>query len=55
MAGMAIAVLTTGALIYNLFASYNITPALGFGWIMAYALHLLRAVTSPPELDHPSV
>ena len=59
MAGMAIAVLTTGALIYNLFASYNITPAIGFGWILiglvvggGYGAWRARTVemTAMPEL-----
>jgi len=34
MTGMAIAVLTTGALIVNLFESYRIAPAVGLGWIL---------------------
>jgi NAD(P) transhydrogenase subunit beta len=33
MTGMAIAVLTTGALIVKLFAEYKIAPAVGLGWI----------------------
>jgi len=34
MTGMAIAALTTGALIFRLFESYGIAPAVGLGWIL---------------------
>ena len=34
MTGMAIAALTTGALILRLFESYGIAPAVGLGWIL---------------------
>ena len=34
MTGMAIAALTTGALIVRLFESYQIAPAVGLGWIL---------------------
>ncbi|MFL6840983.1 MAG: NAD(P)(+) transhydrogenase (Re/Si-specific) subunit beta, partial [Sphingomicrobium sp.] len=59
MTGMAIAVLTTGALIVQLFASYNIQPAVGLGWIVfglvvggGYGAWRARTVqmTAMPEL-----
>jgi NAD(P) transhydrogenase subunit beta len=59
MAGMTIAVLTTGALIYQLFASYRIDPAIGLGWILlglvvggGYGAWRARTVemTAMPEL-----
>jgi H+-translocating NAD(P) transhydrogenase subunit beta len=34
MSGMAIAALTTGALIIKLFESYGISPAVGLGWVL---------------------